>query len=135
MNISIYLGRFFGLYLLITGILLIVRANSMRVVIHDFFKNPALIALSGTMSLVLGLLFVLAHNVWDWSWKVVVTILANIVLFRGIIHLYLPEWIKHIAHEYFDHVQAIKILGFILAIIGIFLIVCTFFANHNPIFT
>lgn len=135
LNTSIYLGRFFGLYLLIMGLLLIVRGQTLRAVFHDFYKNPALVALWGAINLILGLLFVLSHNIWEWNWKVVVTILANLVLFKGLVLLYLPEWARHMAHEYFDNIQTIKIYGFILAIIGIFLIVCTFFANNPPIFT
>lgn len=114
--------------------MLIVRGHSMRVVIHEFFKNPALIILAGSISLILGLLFVLAHNVWEWSWRLLVTLLSYIVLIRGIIHLYLPEWIKEMAHKHFEHVQSFRILGLILAILGVFLIVCTFFENTPPIF-
>lgn len=125
MNISLYLGRFFGLYLLIAGLLLIVRGHSLRVIIHDFYKNPPLIVIGGALALILGLLLVLAHNVWEWNWRVLVTLLAYSTLIRGIFHLYLPEQAHRFYQSYFDNVQTLRIIGAIIASLGVFLIICT----------
>ncbi len=125
MNLSLYLGRFFGLYLLIAGLLLIVRGHSLRVIIHDFYKSPPLIVIGGALAVILGLLLVLAHNVWDWSWRVIVTLLAYSTLIRGILHLYLPEWSHRFYQNYFDNAQTLRIIGAILASLGVFLILCT----------
>lgn len=130
MSISLYLGRFFGLYLLILGVLFIVRANSVRTVIHEIAKDPALLALAGGFTFTLGLLLVLAHNHWDWNWRLLVTVLSYILLIQGIVRLFLPEWTKEVAHR-FDHAQSVRVAGFIMAVIGIFLLVCTFFTSQT----
>ena len=125
MNTSIYLGRFFGLYLLLTGIAIIVRGNSFRTVMHEIIKSPALVTVSGIFTLILGLFLVLAHNMWEWSWRLVVTLLSYITLIKGITLLYVPEWVNGMAHH-LDRVQWFRVIGLITAIVGIFLIICTY---------
>jgi uncharacterized protein YjeT (DUF2065 family) len=123
---SLYFGRFFGLYLLIMGILLITRSNHMRAVVHEFIKSPALITFAGSLSLILGLLIVLLHNTWEWSWRVIVTLLAYLTIIQGLIRLFHPEFLKKIAHH-LDKVQILRVIGLVMAVIGVFLLICTFF--------
>lgn len=125
MSISLYLGRFFGLYLLITGVALLVRSQSLRSVIHEFERNPALIVVSGVFTMMFGLLFVLAHNVWELNWRLLITILAYLTLIKGILRLYFPHWSKKHLKK-LNNLQSFRVIGLIAIILGIYLTVVTF---------
>lgn len=97
MDISIFLARLLGLYLVIVGIACFFKREFFREVLRDFFKNPSLIAVASIINLFIGLLIVLNHNIWEFSWKMFITIIGYLSLLKGIFHLYAPEWGKKMA--------------------------------------
>lgn len=54
---------------------------------------------SAVFNLILGLLIVLSHNVWEWSWTVIITILGYMSILKGIIHFYCPEKLERLARK------------------------------------
>lgn len=94
MNLSIYLARFFGIYLLLASGLYIFKKEFLKDAVDDFFASPGIRLMTGIMTLILGLLLALAHNMWDWSFGAVVTLLCYITVLKGIIFLYAPRLSK-----------------------------------------
>lgn len=127
MEISLFLAKVLGLYCVIAGVFLFVKPDFWRSVIADFQRIPALVALSGSLSLILGLLIVVSHNFWEWSWVVVITILGWITLIRGLLALFLPEKIQAFANSIKES-HTLNYFGIVSIVVGIFLLYHGYFA-------
>ena len=53
-NLSLFLARFFGIYFLIFAVLWVLRQDRMKDIIKDIFSKPALLAVTGIISLMLA---------------------------------------------------------------------------------
>jgi uncharacterized membrane protein HdeD (DUF308 family) len=90
MSTSIFLAKLIGPILLVVGIGLILNAASYRSLADEFLKSPALIFLSGWLTMPAGLAIVLTHNVWAADWRVLITLLGWVGIVAGVIRLSLP---------------------------------------------
>ena len=90
MDISIFLGQLLGIYLLIVGVLVFVRHKALHKMVSSFAEKSALLYVMGVILLLFGLSLVLSHNVWEFSWRVVITILAWLTLAKGLMYTFLP---------------------------------------------
>lgn len=89
MDISIFLSRFWGSLFLILG-LATVGAKFLGRVIQ--YTNDKTITIStGYITFLLGLATVTAHNLWVKDWRVAVTILGWITLFKGMEKIAFPD--------------------------------------------
>src|SRR3989344_4233928 len=100
--ISLFLARFFGLFLVIIAFALLINRKRFPDVARGFAENPALVVFSGFLTLVLGLLAVLFHNVWVADWRVIITILAWLTVFKGIFRLWFPDILRGFAGKVND---------------------------------
>jgi hypothetical protein len=62
-----------------------------RALAREFLNSRALIYLSGFITLLLGLLVVVFHNVWVAGWPVIVTIFGWIMVAAGIARMTIPD--------------------------------------------
>src|SRR4029078_836615 len=76
MTTSIFLARLIGPFALALGLALVVQGYGFRAFASEFIASPALIFLSGIITLPAGLAIVLTHNVWTPDWRVVITIVG-----------------------------------------------------------
>lgn len=125
METSIFLAKAFGLYLVIFSISLIFNWRGMQRFVTDLIAHRGTMLLISVMTLILGILAVLSHNIWVWNWRVVVTLLCWLMLLQGVLRLYFPERIQKIALR-FQRKNFFMITGFITLVIGLFLLYCGF---------
>ncbi|MGA8163689.1 MAG: hypothetical protein WB791_01535 [Waddliaceae bacterium] len=121
MDISIFLAKLMGFYLVIGGLAYFLKRPFLREVIEDFYNSPGLVMVASAMNLILGLLVVLNHNIWELSWKVIITIIGYLVLFKGIFHLFFPEWAKKLSEKY-SKADIFVYSGVISLALGIYLL-------------
>lgn len=88
---SFFLAKLFGLYLIVRGVMVLLKRRELQRTIDDFIKDSPLRWITGEMVLIVGLLLVLSHNVWEWSWRLVITVLSWIVLLKAVAFLLLPQ--------------------------------------------
>ncbi|MCB1149312.1 MAG: hypothetical protein KDK48_04035 [Chlamydiia bacterium] len=91
MTNSFYLGQVIGLYLIVMAVYLFVRREKMAELRQNLQHEPVLLVLSGGIALILGLLIVLAHNVWVFGWPVIITLLGYLLIVVGLVRLFFPE--------------------------------------------
>lgn len=120
MDVSIFLAKLFGLYFLITGPYMILKRDTIKGVFTDYFEHPSIVVVNGALSLITGLLIVLFHNVWELSYKILITLFGYLSIVRGVIHLYLPDRAHNMA-EKMSSGNALLISGFVFTLIGIYL--------------
>lgn len=122
MDLSIFLAQVFGVYMLFVGIVVLIRGKEMRKVAHDFAKNSGLVYGLGVFVFILGLIIVLSHNIWDGTWRTVVTILGWLTLLEGAAYLLLGQSVTVRMVKFFDS-KAWYVGGSIVSILlGVYLI-------------
>ena len=95
MTESIFLARFFGIYLIIVSLALLVNRKNIDL-IYSLYKTKQAIFVTGAIDVALGTALVLTQYVWEWSWQGAITLIGWLLLIRGIARLAFPENILHI---------------------------------------
>lgn len=91
MDISLFLAQAFGMYFIVMGLVMF-RGNTLHEVITSFAQNKALKFFAGVFVLILGILLVLVHNVWEGpAWQVFITVMAWLTFLKGITYLLVPQ--------------------------------------------
>ena len=91
MATSIFLAKLIGPVCLVIGIALLINGAAFRTLAGEFLNNPALMFLSGVITLPAGLAVVLTHNVWTADWRILITILGWLAVIGGLFRLLAPQ--------------------------------------------
>lgn len=91
MDISIFLAQAFGIYFIVMG-LGVLRFKAVSKMVTSLSENLALKFIVGLITLILGILLVLAHNIWEGpAWQMVVTVIAWITFFKALLYIFAPN--------------------------------------------
>ncbi|MFV8838484.1 hypothetical protein [Salinimicrobium soli] len=119
MDTSLFLAKFWGWYLLI--FFFILSFNPIRIKqINEDLKDQKFQILIAFMAIVIGLLNILVHNIWEPDWRFIITLLGWISLFFGLGLFIFP--IQTSERMAVINVKLIQLIYFLLFLIGIFLL-------------
>ena len=119
MDTSLFLAKFWGWYLLIFFFVLSFNPRRIQQIFEDL-KDQKFLILTAFAAIIIGLLNILFHNIWELSWKFIITILGWTSLFIGLGLFVFPEpTTRKLAVLNLKFVQTIYVLLFLL---GIFLL-------------
>lgn len=93
MDVSKFLSKAIGIYLIIVSIAMLVNMHQFTVNVNNLVNNAPLMFVTGFFTLILGILMVLSHNIWQWNWRVIITIIAWISLLKGASIILYPQFI------------------------------------------
>ena len=91
MDITIFFARLWGSYFIIFGLLFIITRQLGRTI--EMTDDKAFVISTGYITLIMGLVTVILHNVWVADWRVVITILGWSTVIKGIQKIGFPEHI------------------------------------------
>lgn len=98
MDISIFFARFLGGFFVIFGLLFIVTRQLGKTI--EMTEDKAFVIATGYITLLLGLVAVVLHNLWVSDWRVVITIIGWAWLIKGILKTGFPEFINKHAQKF-----------------------------------
>ena len=125
MDISIYLARVFGIYLVIACIAMFVNRKHLSKILSGFSDNLGLVVFSGFMHLFFGLLVVVAHNIWTMDFRVLVTLMGWTGVLKGGLRILVPTKINRLGEE-FAGGKKLVVWGFVWLAIGSYLLYSSF---------
>ena len=96
MQTSKFIARLIGPFLVAIGAGLLVNGDVMQAMAAEFLKSPALIFLSGLLTLTAGLAIVNTHNVWAADWRVIVTIFGWLGVLGGALRIVFPQLVERV---------------------------------------
>lgn len=120
-EISILLAKFWGILLVIFGLLFLVRKRALDD-IFKLIKDKTFVIISGYLALILGLGTVILHNIWVADWRVVITIFGWISLIKGVVRIGFPESLQKRVRVLKNKPVLIKVLLIITTLLGAWLI-------------
>ncbi|MBW2970507.1 hypothetical protein KY319_05275 [Candidatus Woesearchaeota archaeon] len=98
MDISIFFARLWGSFFIIFGLLFIITRQLGKTI--EMTKDKAFVISTGYITLIMGLVTVILHNVWVADWRVVITVLGWSTLIKGIMKIGFPEHIRKQAQRF-----------------------------------
>ncbi len=102
MTLTAYVAQLFGVYLVLSGVLMIIREQAMMVLVPKFVDSPPFLYFLGSLRVLIGLAIVLAHTMWIGTLGAVIYLVGWLTLLRGIAMLVLPVETEHKILEAFS---------------------------------
>ncbi|MCX6787111.1 MAG: hypothetical protein NTY93_01120 [Candidatus Kaiserbacteria bacterium] len=99
MDISLIAAKILGTYLVISGLFLLFRGKTVPNLLKDFFGHPAVVYLTGVILVFLSALLLIQNNIWDGTWRTVITIFAWFVLLKGVAYIFIPEMLHRMVNK------------------------------------
>jgi hypothetical protein len=91
MELSLFLAKVMGIVIAAFALAGLARPKVITDAIRDFDHESFARLVIGCMAIGLGVALVLTHNVWEWSYRGVVTLFGWTALIKGISYLILPK--------------------------------------------
>ena len=91
MELSLFLAKRFGIYLLVLAVLFVVRGELIAKVIEEFFAIRPMLFLSGLLALTVGIAMAVSYSVWELSWRGLITLFGYLSIAKGIVRIGFPE--------------------------------------------
>ncbi len=98
MEISVFLARFWGSLFIILGFSTIGAKLLGRVI--KYTEDRAITVSTGYITFLLGLATVVAHSLWVADWRVAITVVGWVTLFKGIEKIAFPDRINKVAQRF-----------------------------------
>ncbi len=121
METSLFLAQLIGPVLIVIGVGLLLKKTEFREMATDFLSSRALIFVSGLLTLVTGLAIVLTHNVWEFNWPVIITILGWLSVFGGVFRILFPDSVQSMGTSMLDKPAMMTVSGAIQIVLGLWL--------------
>lgn len=93
MNISKFLAKVMGIYFVIISIAMFLNRQQFISGVNDLINNAPLMFVVGFFTLILGILMIVSHNIWQLNWRVLVTIIAWLTFIKGTSILMYPHFL------------------------------------------
>lgn len=126
MDISIFLAQVFGLYFVIIGLALLARPKAMTHLMESLSTRES-VYLTGIIALMVGVPLVLIHNVWDGTWRVLITFLIWLVLIKGVTRVFFPDMVVSWIQGLSRNPGFVRLLVWFMLVVGLYLLYLGFY--------
>jgi len=118
LTLSIMIEQIIGFLFLILGLSFLIYTRNWSKIISRMLRTEEGMMSCGMKELILGLIIISLHNIWSYSYAVIVTLLGWGMIIEGTIILLLPKVYKNVV-RYFYKKSMITGLGFIMIVISV----------------
>ncbi|MFH6771339.1 hypothetical protein [Gaetbulibacter aestuarii] len=119
MNTSDFLGLFWGWYLIIFFLILSLNPSRIRQIFSDLNDEKFLI-LASLFAIVIGLLNILFHNIWEANWRIIITLMGWLALYIGLSLFIFPK--QTVSFLKFINVKLVQVIYILLFLTGVYLL-------------
>ncbi len=81
---------------MVAGLFLIIKGRSIPHLLRDFFDHPAITFLTGVILIFLSSMYLVQYNIWDGTWKTVITIFVWLVMLKGLVYIFMPQMLSEL---------------------------------------
>lgn len=119
MDNSIFLATFWGWYLIIFFLILTLNPKRIKQIFNDLNDEKFLI-ITAFIAIIVGLLNILFHNIWEPNWKLIITFIGWVSLFIGLALFIFPK--RTVIVLVFINVKMVQAIYIFLFLTGLFLL-------------
>ncbi|MUU79687.1 hypothetical protein [Winogradskyella endarachnes] len=119
MDNSLFFAKFWGWYLLIFFFILSVNPKRIKQVFDDLYDQKFLIIIA-FMAIVIGLLNIIFHNIWELSYKLIITLIGWTALFMGLALFSFPK--QTVSFIALTNIKLVQVIYTLFLLLGIYLL-------------
>jgi uncharacterized protein YjeT (DUF2065 family) len=127
METSLLLAKLIGAPYFIIGLAFIFNSKYYQKIYKEIVESPAFLFAGGVVAIILGIVIILFHNVWDFTWPLIITIFGWIAFLKGIFLLLFPRIAAKFAKKHLEKRGIIIFGGLVALIVGFILVYFGFF--------
>jgi len=118
-NISFFLAKFWGWYLIIFFTILSFNPKRILQLLKDL-QDQKFVILISFIAIIIGLLNILTHNIWESDWRLIITLIGWVSLIIGLSLFIFPARTSKFLENF--NVKFVQLMYMLLLIIGVFLL-------------
>jgi hypothetical protein len=119
MDNSIFLAKFWGWYLIIFFLILTFNPKRIKQIFADL-KDEKFLIISSLLAIIVGLLNILFHNIWEPNWKLIITLMGWTSVGIGLSLFIFPK--QTVALLEFINIKLVQVIYTLLFFTGLFLL-------------
>lgn len=119
MDSSIFLAKFWGWYLIIFFLILSFNPKRIKQIFNDLNDEKFLIT-SSFVAIIVGLLNILFHNIWEPNWKLIITLIGWVSLYIGLSLFIFPK--RTVVILEFINIKLVQVIYTLLFLTGLYLL-------------
>jgi len=119
MDVTILVAKILAIYLVVSGLFLIIRGKTVVGLMRDFFDHPSVSYLTGIILIFLSSMYLLQFSIWSSTLHVIVSIFVWLVLIKGLTYIFIPRILDKIAVRRFR--KAFAFYGVIAVLVGVYI--------------
>lgn len=119
MDNSIFLAKFWGWYLIIFFLILTFNPKGIKQIFADL-KDEKFLIISSLLAIIVGLLNILFHNIWEPNWKLIITLMGWASVGIGLSLFIFPK--QTVALLEFINIKLVQVIYTLLFFTGLFLL-------------
>lgn len=119
METSIFLARLWGWYLFIFFLVLSIKPQRIQELFTDF-KDSKFALLMAFLTILVGLINIQFHNIWNSSWMVIITLLGWLCLGIGLLLFIIPQKTADVFLNI--NLKLAQVIYILLFLLGIYLL-------------
>ncbi|WP_339917434.1 hypothetical protein [Yeosuana marina] len=90
MDNSLFLAKFWGWYLIIFFLILSFNPKRIKQIFTDL-KDEKFLIITAFIAILVGLINILFHNIWELNFKIIITLIGWMSLFIGLALFIFPK--------------------------------------------
>ncbi len=123
---TLFLAKVFGLYFTIFSLFALFRHDAFIARIESVVGDLGDRTILAIVTLIIGILLVVSHNVWLANWTVLITLFCWLIFIKGILRLFCLESDKKMT-EWFKKPVTLYVTMIIMLLFGLFFLWKGFF--------
>lgn len=121
MDCSKFLAKVIGIYLILVSFAMLSHVHLFITNVNYLIHDVPLMFVMGFITMILGILIVVSHNVWQFNWRLIITLIGWLTLFKGLSLLLYPHLIDQVTRLFLQDVNVAYVIAFIDLLIGVLL--------------
>ncbi len=119
MDVSFFLAKFWGWYLIVFFLILSLNPKRIKQIFDDL-KDEKFLILFAFLAIIVGLINILFHNIWELSYKFIITMIGWLALIEGLLLFIFPK--QTVSALELVNIKLVQVLYMLLFFVGVYLL-------------
>jgi uncharacterized membrane protein HdeD (DUF308 family) len=85
---------------------------------EDIYRNAGLTYMVGFLAVIVGVLIVYYHNLWEKDWTVLITLIGWLALIKGVLIIVFPKFVQRLSKSLLTD-RALQIYPYLTLLVGL----------------
>lgn len=125
--ITLFMATVIGWYLVIVSLFTLCQYEQVKSITAEILVQRGLFFIVAIITLILGLLMVVSHNIWVMGWPVIITLISWLVLISGLLRLLCANKAKKMGQSFMANPVGMKVISIVFLLLGLFLLLQVYY--------